>query len=87
MLVGNKSDLQSKREVAKEEAELFRKKFMLEDYIEISCKNGTSIQKLFETAAEQYIKFFPLEVTASKIPHSSDFPIISEHSNGNCILQ
>jgi small GTP-binding protein len=48
VLVGNKRDLVDKREVAKNEIELFRKTFKLE-YFETSAKTGKGVDDAFYT--------------------------------------
>ncbi|OHT02571.1 Ras-related protein RABF2a [Tritrichomonas foetus] len=57
VLVGNKSDLEEKREVSKEEAENFVQKHNLPFYIECSAKTGDNVSNLFQKVAEFQKKF------------------------------
>ena len=50
-LVGNKIDLEDKREVSTEKGKLFYENNNLNLFIETSAKNGTNIQELFKKAA------------------------------------
>ena len=47
-LVGNKTDLEKKRKISKEEANRLAKGYGL-GYIEVSAKKGNSIQSAFES--------------------------------------
>lgn len=61
LLVGNKSDLQSKRVVSKEMGEQFKEDMKLDLFMETSAKTGINCQELFIKAAKitylDYIKF------------------------------
>ena len=56
-LVGNKSDLEDKREVSKEEAERFAQKYNL-IYLETSAKNNNNVDKLFEYFTYKLINYY-----------------------------
>ena len=47
ILVGNKCDLESDREVKKEEAKEFAKKYKLDFCYEVSAKEGINVEQLF----------------------------------------
>jgi len=47
VLLGNKVDLDAKREVSKDEAELLAKSSDISVYVETSAKNGTNVEKAF----------------------------------------
>ena len=52
VLVGNKSDLDDRRQVSTEEAEEYAKKREI-NYIETSARTGQNIKKLFNDLAKQ----------------------------------
>ena len=54
-LVGNKIDIENKREVSKEEAQEFAK-FNNLKYYETSAKNGENVEELFNDVAEEIVK-------------------------------
>lgn len=54
-LVGNKIDIENKREVSKEEAQEFAEYNNLK-YYETSAKNGENVEKLFNDVAEDIVK-------------------------------
>ena len=56
-LVGNKSDLEDKREVTKEEGENFAKKYNL-IFLETSAKNNNNVDKLFEYFTYKLIDYY-----------------------------
>ena len=56
-LVGNKSDLEDKRKVTKEEAENFAQKYNL-IYLETSAKNNNNVDKLFEYFTYKLINYY-----------------------------
>ena len=56
-LVGNKSDLEEKRKVTKEEAENFAQKYNL-IYLETSAKNNNNVDKLFEYFTYKLINYY-----------------------------
>ena len=55
ILVGNKSDLEDKREVTKEEGKELADKYGLEFY-ETSAKTGENVEELFYNSAEEIAK-------------------------------
>ena len=61
-LVGNKNDLEKKREVSKEEGEEFAKKHNL-IFMETSAKNNSNVQKLFEYFTYKLIMYFEANIT------------------------
>ena len=61
-LVGNKNDLEKKREVSKEEGKEFAKKHNL-IFMETSAKTNNNVQKLFEYFTYKLIKYFELNKT------------------------
>ena len=60
ILIGNKCDLESKREVSFEEAEKYSKDFNFVQFFETSAKTGFNAQKVFISAAillyDHYLK-------------------------------
>ena len=56
-LVGNKSDLEDKREVTKEEAQNFAQKYNL-IFLETSAKNNNNVDKLFEYFTYKLIDYY-----------------------------
>ena len=56
LLVGGKTDLAEKRTVSKEEAEKFKDKYNIVDYIETSSKTGENNLNVFETLTKSIIK-------------------------------
>ena len=58
ILVGNKCDLENKREVTKEDAKKFVENYKAEFFYETSAKNGTNVEKLFVDAAKSIYKEF-----------------------------
>ena len=55
LLIGNKNDLNDKREVSEEEAEIKAKKNKF-GFMETSAKDNNNVQKAFETLFEEIIK-------------------------------
>ena len=55
VLIGNKTDLQSKRKVSEDEGLDFARKNKL-DYIECSALNATNIDLVFETIAKKVLR-------------------------------
>lgn len=55
MLVGNKSDMESEREISIEDAEYFSKEYDI-SYIEVSAKTGSNIDNIFENIYKQLIE-------------------------------
>jgi GTPase SAR1 family protein len=51
-LIGNKSDLEDKREVSKDEAIRFKNDYDLDLFMETSAKNGMNAKELFAEAAK-----------------------------------
>ena len=59
ILLGNKIDLESQRQVSREEGENFKKKFNLKKFVECSAKNGFNVPNIFIEAAKiLYDKYF-----------------------------
>jgi GTPase SAR1 family protein len=57
--VGNKSDLEDKREVSKESVQKLIKDLDIDLYYETSAKNGENVEKLFVEASKYYIMNIP----------------------------
>ena len=55
MLVGNKSDMESKREISIEDAEYFSNEYDI-SYIEVSAKTGYNIDNIFKNIYKQLIE-------------------------------
>ena len=55
LLVGNKCDLKEGRQVTKEEAEEYAKKYNME-FIEVSAKEGTNIEKMFNSIIQELLE-------------------------------
>ena len=53
-LVGNKTDLEDKRAITKEEANQFAEEHNL-PYIETSAKEGFNIEELFDKSLDKYL--------------------------------
>ena len=51
-LIGNKSDLEEKREVSTEEAQQLKENYQLDFYMETSAKSGFNVNELFIEAAK-----------------------------------
>ena len=51
-LIGNKADLEEKREVDKNEAEKYKEDYDLDFFIETSAKTGINAQEIFIQAAK-----------------------------------
>ena len=80
-LVGNKIDLEDKREVSIEEGKLFYETNKLSLFIETSAKNGTNIQELFKKAAILlYKEHASYTNMANKLDKSVKLPVISDEN-------
>ena len=76
VLIGNKSDLESERKIAKEEGEKFCKDHKLSFFMETSAKTGVNAKKVFEESGrilfEEYKKFKDKNKDASLLSISSN---------------
>ena len=80
-LVGNKIDLEDKREVSTEEGKLFYENNKLSLFIETSAKNGTNIQELFKRAAILlYKEHASYTNMANKLDKSVKLPVVSDEN-------
>ena len=80
-LVGNKIDLEDKREVSTEEGKLFYENNKLSLFIETSAKNGTNIQELFKKAAILlYREHASYTNMANKLDKSVKLPVVSDEN-------
>ena len=80
-LVGNKIDLEDKREVSTEEGKLFYENNKLSLFIETSAKNGTNIQELFKRAAILlYREHASYTNMANKLDKSVKLPVVSDEN-------
>ena len=57
VLVGNKCDLEDKRDVTKEKAESFSKKYKI-NFLETSAKDGINVNEVFELLISEILKSF-----------------------------
>ncbi|OHS99002.1 small GTPase rab5 [Tritrichomonas foetus] len=80
ILVGNKIDRNSEREVSDEKISKLRQKYNIPIYIETSAKTGQGISKLFQTIAEQF-EFPKYEVN---LPSVSIKNTTTKENNGCC---
>jgi len=81
-LVGNKSDLENKREVSKESVQNIIKDLDIDLYFETSAKNGENVEKLFVEASKILYNEY------SKINNSNKKRIHHNHSkNNNLVLR
>ncbi len=89
-LVGNKSDLEDKRVITKEEGEKFKEEKNLDKFIETSAKTGENAQEvLLEAAKLLYKDYIELRVNESLEEDNDDNIVISENiheqqSSSNC---
>ena len=82
ILIGNKSDLITQREVSKESVLNFcrEKKF---NYIEVSAKNNDNVEKMFKEVAYQLYNDFKKDKTKKTINGSSEFTNIQVKNDKN----
>ena len=82
VLIGNKKDNVSERQVSKEQIEKYCKKNEIDNYYETSAKNGESIHELFKDVIRQlFIKF--IEPISSDIDSAKTFDSTSQNSETN----
>ena len=82
ILVGNKSDLEDKREVSKESVQNLIKDLDFDLYLETSAKNGENVEKLFVEASKILYNEY------SKINNFQKKRIHLNHSkNNNLVLR
>ena len=86
ILIGNKKDNISERQITKEEIERYCKKNDIENYYETSAKNGESIHELFkEVIRKLFIKF--VEPISSDAYSTKIYDSSSQNSeNNHCIM-
>lgn len=86
ILIGNKKDNISERQITKEEIERYCKKNDIEYYYETSAKNGESIHELFkEVIRKLFIKF--VEPISSDAYSTKIYDSSSQNSeNNHCIM-
>ena len=83
-LVGNKIDLEDKREVSTEKGKLFYENNNLNLFIETSAKNGTNIQELFKKAAILlYREHSSYSNMSSKLDKSIKLPLNSDKNQNS----
>jgi len=78
-LIGNKSDLEDKREVSKDEAIRFKNDYDLDLFMETSAKNGMNARELFAEAAKVLFK----DYSKYKIIKSQKGEILKIEDNDN----
>ena len=78
-LIGNKSDLEDKREVSKDEAIRFKNDYDLDLFMETSAKNGMNAKELFAEAAKVLFK----DYSKYKIIKSQKGEILKIEDNDN----
>ena len=82
VLIGNKKDIESERQITKEEIEKYCKKKEIDTYFETSAKNGEGIHELFkEVIRKLYIKF--IEPISSDIYSTKTYDSTSQNSEIN----
>ena len=64
MMVGNKRDMEAKREVTKQEAEEYRKAKGIHFYFEASAKSGDNVENLFITSAKTLYHHYRTKIDA-----------------------
>ncbi len=64
LIVGNKSDLEDKRFIKKEDAKNFCKNEKMK-YMETSCKTGENVKNTIETFCKQIMKTTNLKIESS----------------------
>ena len=86
ILIGNKKDNISERQITKEEIERYCKKNDIEYYYETSAKNGESIHELFKVVIRKlFIKF--VEPISSDAYSTKIYDSSSQNSeNNHCIM-
>ena len=86
ILIGNKKDNISERQITKEEIERYCKKNDIEYYYETSAKNGESIHELFKVVIRKlFIKF--VEPISSDTYSTKIYDSSSQNSeNNHCIM-
>ena len=81
-LIGNKADLEDKREVTKESGENFSKEHKLTYFTETSAKTGFNVQNVFiEVAKELYLQHEELKSRVSRPGSMSTVPYVPETPN------
>lgn len=86
LLVGNKSDLVSKRAVTFEQGQEFAKSMGIE-FVETSAKNSTNVEKAFmvmATQIKQRIKAQPLSEKNKNTAKLSPGQTVKQNSKGGC---
>ena len=80
-LVGNKNDLEEKREVSTEEGKKFSEEQNFSEFIETSAKSGNNVQELFKKAAViLYKDHAAYKEMANKTEKSIKIPISNEEN-------
>lgn len=86
-LIGNKSDLESKREVKPSVAEEYKTDFGLNFFMECSAKSGINTQQIFiEAAKSLYTDYMKYNKSRSNSFSSGSIGRVNKHLSGNIQL-
>jgi len=86
-IIGNKIDLESRREIGKEEANQFAKENGCVKYIELSARDGTNINETFDEIAKSFFLRKSIGEIPLLAPPQPPPPVYNEPPKYTCIIQ
>ena len=82
VLIGNKKDMISERQITKEDIEKYCKQNEIDNYFETSAKNGESIHELFKQVVRKlFIKY--IEPNSSDAYSFETYDTVTQNTEGN----